>query len=154
MVYMSSRYYSATFLGFLFMVLTLLLQIQPLEATSKSPYDSGYDHGYEDADISDPNNRYINQPKRGPSFHTHEFMRGYNACSGGSPNGDSYNDGYEKGYEDGLDHPIDREIRDGDSEHGQQYREGYLDGFMDGCIDVEGNDRDIAILQWIGRITE
>ena len=79
MAYMSSRYYSATFLGFLFMVSTLLLQIQPLEATSKSPYDSGYDHSCEDADISDPNNRYINQPKRGPSFHTHEFMRGYNA---------------------------------------------------------------------------
>jgi hypothetical protein len=49
---------------------------------------------------------------------------GYNACSGGSPNGDSYNDGYEKGYEDGLDHPINREIRDGDSGYSQQYREG------------------------------
>jgi hypothetical protein len=63
------------------------------------------------------NDRYINQPERGPSFHTDEFMRGYNSgynvCSGGSPNVDSYNDGYERGYGDGLDHPIDREIRDG-----------------------------------------
>jgi hypothetical protein len=91
----------------------LLLQIHRLEATNKSPYDSSYDHGCEGADISDPNDRYINQLERGPSFHTDEFMRGYNsgynACSGGSPDEDSYNDGYEKGYEDGLDHPIDRD---------------------------------------------
>jgi hypothetical protein len=148
MVYVSNRYYSAAFLSFLFMVSTLLLPVQPLGATNKSPYDSGYDHGCDDADISDPNDRYINQPERGPSFHTDEFMRGYNsgynACSGGSPNADGYNDGYEKGYEDGLDHPIDKEIRDGDSGYGQQYREGYLDGFMDGCLTVEENDRDIC----------
>ena len=41
-------------------------------------YDSGYDHGWDDADISDPNDRYINQQERGPSFHTDEFMVGYN----------------------------------------------------------------------------
>jgi hypothetical protein len=34
---------------------------------SKSPYRSGYDHGCDDADISDPDGRYINQPKR-PKF--------------------------------------------------------------------------------------
>ena len=48
-----------------------------------------------------------------------EYNNGYNACSGGSPNGYSYNDGYEKGYEDGLDHPIDKEMRDGDSGYSQ-----------------------------------
>lgn len=39
----------------------------------------------DDADISDPDDRYINQPEKGPSFHTDEFMSGYNdgydACS-------------------------------------------------------------------------
>ena len=36
--------------------------------------------------ISDVSDRYINQPEKGPSFHTNEFMRGYNDgyddCSG------------------------------------------------------------------------
>jgi len=72
------------------------------------------------------------------------YNSGYNACSGGSPNEDSYNDGCEKGYENGLDHPIDREIREGNSGHGQQYREVYLNGFVDGCLAVEGNDTDIC----------
>jgi hypothetical protein len=57
-------------------------------ALGSSPYDSGYDHGCDDAKISDPNDRYINQPEKGPSFHTNEFMRGYNDgydnCSGNS----------------------------------------------------------------------
>jgi hypothetical protein len=44
--------------------------IQPVDASGKSPYDSGYDHGCDDADISDSDNRYINQPEKGPSFHT------------------------------------------------------------------------------------
>jgi hypothetical protein len=41
-----------------------------VNASSKSPYESGYDHGCNDADISDPDNRYINQPEKGPRFHT------------------------------------------------------------------------------------
>lgn len=67
------------------------LQLQTVEASSSSPYDSGYDHGCDDADISDPDDRYINQPEKGPSFHTNEFMRGYNdgydACSDGDSDG-------------------------------------------------------------------
>jgi hypothetical protein len=43
-------------------------------ASSRSPYDSGYDHGCDDAKISDPNDIYINQPEKGTSFHTDEFM--------------------------------------------------------------------------------
>jgi len=53
---------------------------------SSDAYDSGYNHGCDDAGISDPDDRYINQPEKGPSFHTGTFMRGYNngfdACSG------------------------------------------------------------------------
>jgi hypothetical protein len=46
-------------------------------ASSSNPYDSGYDHGCNDAGILDPSNRYINQPEKGPSFHTDAFMQGY-----------------------------------------------------------------------------
>jgi hypothetical protein len=46
---MLSRNYSAAYLGFLFMVSILFLQTEPLEASSKSPYESGFNHGCEDA---------------------------------------------------------------------------------------------------------
>jgi hypothetical protein len=36
-----------------------------------------YDHGCDEAAISDPSDKYINQPERGPLFHTDEFMNGY-----------------------------------------------------------------------------
>jgi hypothetical protein len=56
-------------------------------ASQDDPYESGYNHGCEDAGISDPSERYINQPGKGPSFHTGSFMNGYydgfNACSDG-----------------------------------------------------------------------
>ena len=42
------------------------------------PYKSGYNHGCSDVKISDPDNRYINQPGKGPNYHTSEFNRGYN----------------------------------------------------------------------------
>ena len=41
------------------------------------PYSSGFMHGCSDARISDASDRYINQPKNGPAFHTSEFMKGY-----------------------------------------------------------------------------
>jgi hypothetical protein len=48
-----------------------------IDASESSSYESGYDHGCDDAGISDPDNRYINQPEKGPAFHTKEFMSGY-----------------------------------------------------------------------------
>jgi hypothetical protein len=60
---------------------------------STDTYDSGRDHGCDDAGISDPSDRYINQPGKGPSFHTNEFMDGYNdgfyVCSSVTNNPDS-----------------------------------------------------------------
>jgi len=41
-------------------------------------YNSGYSHGCSDAKISDSSKRYINQPGKGPNYHTQEFMNGYN----------------------------------------------------------------------------
>jgi hypothetical protein len=66
-------------------------------ASEESPYDSGYDHGCDDARISDPDDRYINQGGKGPNNHTNEFMNGYNdgydSCGGGSSEGpESYNE--------------------------------------------------------------
>jgi hypothetical protein len=51
MTCMLSWNYSAAFTGFLFMMSILFLQTQPLEASSKSPCESGFDHGCEDIQI-------------------------------------------------------------------------------------------------------
>jgi hypothetical protein len=48
------------------------------ETADNLPYRSGYNHGCSDAKISDSSQRYINQPGKGPNYHTTEFMRGYN----------------------------------------------------------------------------
>lgn len=119
------------------------------------PDDSGYDHGCDDAGISDPSERYYNQPEKGPSFHTsHAFNRGYtdgfSACSSGnnesndgSENDDgsggrsivgSYADGYELGKVNGRD-----DYRSGNSHDSKcppwctGYKVGYEAGwFIDG----------------------
>jgi hypothetical protein len=71
-------------------VVSIALAYQPtpvfnVYASESSPYDSGYNHGCDDAGRSE-SDKYINQPEKGPSFHTGEFMDGYyaglNACSG------------------------------------------------------------------------
>jgi hypothetical protein len=77
-------------------VISTLLATMTLTSTgyaSSEAYDSGYNHGCDDAGISDPADRYINQPEKGPSFHTDRFMDGYNdgfdACSGTNDNSSS-----------------------------------------------------------------
>jgi hypothetical protein len=60
---------------------------------SSDAYNSGYDHGCDDAGIYEPEDRYINQPGKGPSFHTDRFMDGYDngfdTCSGKNDNSSS-----------------------------------------------------------------
>lgn len=80
--------FSSILLIFMMMVLALGIQTHTVNATVnviKSPFEVGYGHGCSDAGITDFTDRYINQPGKGPSFHTEEFMRGYdtgfNACS-------------------------------------------------------------------------
>ena len=72
--------------------MSLVIQQQPMGgfiafASESSARDSGYDHGCDDSGISDPGERYINQPEKGPSFHTNDFIQGYdegfNACREG-----------------------------------------------------------------------
>jgi len=48
-----------------------------VEGSTTSPYQSGHDHGCDDASISEKSERYIEQPEKGPDFHTKEFMAGY-----------------------------------------------------------------------------
>jgi hypothetical protein len=86
-----SPLFSLLLLLFMMMVLLLGVQIYAVNDTSittnttKSSFESGYDHGCSDVKISEFSDRYINQPGKGPSSHTEEFMRGYdagyNACS-------------------------------------------------------------------------
>ena len=70
---------------FTFLLTSLMVTSALITNASTDPHDSGYDHGCNDAGILDPSNRYINQPEKGPSFHTDTFMQGYydgyDACS-------------------------------------------------------------------------
>lgn len=107
---------------------TLLLSIPgSAMASSKSPYDSGYDHGCDDATISDPSERYINQPEKGPSFHTSEFMDGYYSgvenCS--SDNDSSYN--YEEDQNYAEEYSNDNTYEYSYEEPKENYREDYVE---------------------------
>ena len=88
-------------------------------ASESSPYESGRDHGCDDAGISDPDDRYINQPEKGPSFHTDEFMAGYN---------------------DGFDNCSGQESPPSDDDGHQTSGERYYDGVLDwgeACNDLD-----------------
>ncbi|MDN5867242.1 MAG: hypothetical protein L0H55_07565 [Candidatus Nitrosocosmicus sp.] len=80
MLNFSRKNYRSNYLFITLGIFTILLISVPgsVFASSNSPYDSGYDHGCDDAGISDSSDRYINQPEKGPSYHTSEFMNGYN----------------------------------------------------------------------------
>ncbi len=131
------------------------LIIQSTIAKKGTPFQAGYNHGCNDAKVTFPS-RYINQPGKGGSFHTQEFMSGYNtgfsACNGKAlplaSNVDSSNvtsssmhrQGYEKGVADAkLTTPTAGLTTDNvDCESpsnlsGQdsiQYCRGYEDGFL------------------------
>jgi len=79
---------SSPFLGALVMLILLHAAEQTIYAVSVPT--SGYSRGCSDAQISDPARRYLNQPDKGPSFHSKQFMEAYNegfiACSGNSSN--------------------------------------------------------------------
>jgi hypothetical protein len=154
------RFFTFTLSMLVFLLLSVSFsarQLQTVQASSNSPYDSGFDHGCDDADISDPDDRYINQPGKGPSFHTDEFMSGYDDgyddCSISSSNSNSANEDegsdeswndscYDAGYDDGQNGPFSEPTWDhcGDEEGGD---DSYYDGFIDGCMDAD-NARDVC----------
>jgi hypothetical protein len=72
--------------NYLAILVTLVVPILlATNAYASSPYDSGYDHGCDDAGES-PSDMYINEPGKGPNSHTDVFMNGYTdgyrACGG------------------------------------------------------------------------
>src|SRR5919198_1129343 len=78
----------------------------PKAMAKGTPFQAGYDHGCSDAKLTF-SKIYINQPGKGPSFHTEEFMSGYNVgfrvCSNKSSPVDSnilLKQGYAKGVLD------------------------------------------------------
>jgi hypothetical protein len=115
-----------------------------VEPSNMSPYESGFDHGCEDVQIDDPEDRYINEPGKGKSHHTSEFNRGYDAgfeaCEGNAPLGES--SCYTEGVEDGRDGPFDQEVYDHCGDTNQE--DEYYNGFIDGCMSVEGNTQDVC----------
>lgn len=54
-----------------------IFPLHTVKAYAQTPYSSGYDHGCDDAKIANPDDKYINQPGKGPSYHTGSFMNGY-----------------------------------------------------------------------------
>ena len=84
LVYYFGLWSFSLLLLFIMMTLPLEARIHTVSDTSmtttitKSPFEAGYYHGCSDVRISDFSDRYINQPGKGQSFHTEEFMRGYN----------------------------------------------------------------------------
>jgi hypothetical protein len=94
---MDNYYYKLNDMKIQYIVFGSVLLLSIFSTTTFSPpgysssdaYDSGYDHGCDDAGISDPNNRYINQPDKGPAFHTDDFMEGYHEGFNDCPSTDT-----------------------------------------------------------------
>jgi len=111
------------------------------DETRKAAFDSGYNHGCSDAKISVDSQRYINQPGKGPTYHTSDFMDGYyqgfDYCST-SVNNLSYDSGYNHGCNDAkIDDVIKRyisQVGKGPAFHTNEFMRGYYDGF-DMCLD-------------------
>jgi hypothetical protein len=150
-------WFTTTMIRSIFFILLLAISLVPISftqtqfvnASSESPYESGRDHGCDDADISDPDDRYINQPDKGPSHHTNEFMRGYhagyNSCSGdgsesnndndngngGGGGGDTFSDGQRVGKSAGYSDAINGRPSDAScgSGHSNSYCLGYKLGY-------------------------
>ena len=91
-----------------------------------------------------PEDRYINEPGKGKSHHTSEFIRGYDAgfeaCEGNAPPGEGT--------------AIQKALKTAEMVHltkkfmiiaGILTKEDeYYNGFIDGCMSVEGNTQDVC----------
>jgi hypothetical protein len=140
--------FTITFLT-LFVVAVSGVSLEPISASSKSPYESGYDHGCDDSELK-AEDRYINEPGKDASFHTDEFMDGYRTryqeCKEGNsndsekePNSSVNSDCFHEGYNDGRDNPFSLEkYRDCGGSMGPG-NNAYYNGFVAGCLSVSGN---------------
>lgn len=64
------------YITIIYSVITFLIFFIGL-VNSQTPFESGYDHGCDDATLNDESQQYINQHGKGPTHHTTEFMDGY-----------------------------------------------------------------------------
>jgi len=117
-----------------------LLSLVSINVSALSPYDSGYSHGYDDAQLFNPSDHYLNQPGKGSELHTDEFMDGYNAgyaAYEASIAGNGNVDCFERGITDGEDYPFNQETYN-------NCGDDYYTGYIEGCMSVEGNTRDVC----------
>ena len=134
----------------LFVMAILGVSPEPISASNKSPYESGYDHGCDDSEL-EAEDRYINEPGKGASFHTDEFIDGYRTgyqeCKESNSNDSNNDDGpssingdcFNEGYTDGRDNPFSLEkFRDCGGSMGAE-NNAYYNGFVAGCLSVSGN---------------
>jgi hypothetical protein len=107
--------------------ISLVGSITSVFASNEDPYDSGYNHGCDDADL-DAEDRYINEPGKGPSHHTERFMDGYNdgfdACGDNNSNSGSDSDF------------IGRNFGESGDESGECYYDGVLN-WGKACNDLD-----------------
>ena len=91
----------AVALAIIIIVSAVVYFIVPNAMAKVTSFQARYDHGCSDVKLTF-SARYINQPGKGPSFHTQEFMNGYNvgfnACNHSSST--LYKQGYAKGVAD------------------------------------------------------
>ena len=118
-------------------ILTILTLYFPFSIHSNlaSAQSDGYTHGCSDGKISNPNQRYLNQPGNGPENQNEEFrneyIKGFNDCYG------SYNTCYDQGVLDGM--TVNENMRTGQFESQvQRYGGCYDQGFHFGCALVKG----------------
>jgi hypothetical protein len=127
-------------IGTLILIFLISFNSVGSSAYAASGHTSGYNHGCSDAQISDPSNRYINQPEKGPSFHSEAFMRAYNEgydnCSKDSTSSTDqalspYYSGYKHGFNDAkAGKGFTVKSTNG---HTEEYSRGYEEGWRSGC---------------------
>jgi hypothetical protein len=110
---------SIAVVALILMAVGSLCTMQGVMAKKGTPFQAGYNHGCNDAKVTS-SARYINQPGKGPNFHTQEFMngydRGFSTCSSGKASSVASNVGssnttssnvtltslYKQGYQKGV----------------------------------------------------
>lgn len=124
---------NAIYVGLIFLVLSYPAYIQFEFASAQNRFQSGYDHGCSDGQIPIYHKRYLNQPQKGPEFHTTDFMKGY--TQGFAECYTGFYSCYDQGYLSGMNSPFSSAAYDRCGSY-------YYDGFIFGCISVPGNTRE------------
>ena len=129
-------FYNGILVTFTILMLYSPISIQSNFTFAQSASEStGYNHGCSDGKISDPNQRFLNQPGNGPENQNEQFrndyIKGFNDCYGG------YDSCYDTGVLAGM--TVNENMRTGHFEdQAQRYGGCYDEGFHFGCALVKG----------------